>query len=144
MQKILRAYLILLGVYLFIDVSIHLFDIKLLDVGGQWPQSALTYSRFISHLYASFAFLASVAVYELQRDLKKYKNLILITAVWALFHGILLIYSSITTNFASDFKGMSSLHVWLPFYNQYVLIEGIVLIIYSGIVYLWARSKAGE
>lgn len=132
------------GVYFIFDGLLHFFNIKISSVNGAWPQSAISYAGLLSSIYASFIFLVAAIAFVIQKDLKKYKAIIVVSSVWAIIHGSVLLFLVWTQNYQQIFQDLPSLLLWLPFYNQYVLIEGLVLIIYSGIVYLWTRSKAGE
>lgn len=144
MEKLLRGFLIFGGAYLIFDGLLHFFNIKISSVNGAWPQSAISYAGLLNFIYASFVFLAAAIAFVIQKDFKKYKAILLVSSVWAMIHGSLLLFLVWTQNYQQIFQDLPSLLVWLPFYNQYVLIEGVILIIYSGIVYLWARSKVGE
>ena len=121
------------------DALVHLFDIKLIDVQNSWSGLSLVYGQFIDHLYASFAILASILAIIASQNLDKYKTLIKISGFWALFHGLLLIYTSLTVNF-NIFKDTPSVFVWMPFYNSYLILEGIFLIGLSLVIYLWAKK----
>ena len=143
-EKILRGFLIFGGAYFIFDGLLHFFNIKISSANSAWPQSAISYAGLLNSIYASFIFLAAAIAFVIQKDLKKYKAVLVVSSVWAIIHGSVLLFLVWTQNYQQIFKDLPSLLVWLPFYNQLVLIEGGVLIIYSGIVYLWARSKAGE
>lgn len=144
MEKILRGFLIFGGAYLIFDGLLHFFNIKISSVNGAWSQSAISYAELLNSIYASFVFLVAAIAFVIQKDLKKYKAVLLVSSVWAIIHGSVLLFLVWTQNYQQIFKDLPSLLVWLPFYNQYVVIEGMVLIIYSGVVYLWVRSKVDE
>ncbi len=138
---LLKGYLIFGASYLLLDALLHLFDLRLINVLSVWPVSALEYSRLLDHIYASFVILAALICFEMQRNLAKYKTLIYLSAIWALLHGFLLIFTSLNSNFSEVFKDHNSLGVWLPFYNLYLMFEASLLILYSIVVYLWQRPK---
>lgn len=140
-EKILRVFLNLLGAYLICDGAIHLFNIRLASVINVWPQSALSYATLLNTIYASFVFLAAFLIFTVQKDLRKYKTLIYVSSFWALIHGSLLIYLSSTQNFVGDFSPFPSLLVWIPFYNNYLLFEAFLALVYSLLVYLWFRGR---
>lgn len=140
-EKILRSFLIFGMVYLLFDALLHFFGIKLLSVFGVWPESAVSYSSLINRLYASFVILAAMIAYVVQKDVKKYKALVIGSAVWAAFHGLVLLYLVWTQNYQQFFKSLPSLLVWLPFYKEYLTFNAIALLAYSGVVYIWSRGE---
>lgn len=140
-QKVIRGLIIFAGMYLLFDALLHFFGTKLLSVAGVWPESAVSYSNLINRLYASFVILAAMTAYVVQKDLKKYKYIIYFSAVWALFHGALLLFLVLTQNYQLTFKNLPSLLVWLPFYREYLVLNAIALLIYSLIVYIWFRQE---
>lgn len=140
-EKVLRLFLIFLAMYLLFDGGLHLLNIRLQSVEQLWPKSALSYATLLNLIYASFVFLASILIFFAQRELKKYKTMIYASAFWALFHGSLLIYLSITQDFTLYFSDLPSLHVWLPFYSQYLLFESILAYFFSLLVFLWMKGS---
>lgn len=137
-KTFLRLFLIFLAGYLAIDALIHLFNIRLLSVDGIWPTSALIYARLINAIYASFVFLASLLLIVICSDLTKYKKLLKISVFWAVFHGVLLITLAFGQNFSAEFVKFPSLLVWIPFYNQYLMFEGLLSFVY--VVLVWNFS----
>lgn len=140
-EKFLRLFLVFLAVYLLFDGAIHLLNIRLQSVEHIWPQSALSYATLLNLIYASFVFLASILILFAQRDLKKYKTMIYASAFWAVFHGSLLIYLSLSQNFSHNFSNLSSLRVWLPFYDLYLLFEGVLACFYALFVFYWIKKE---
>lgn len=143
-EKILRYFLNILGCYLIFDGAIHLFNIRLLSVAGIWPNSALSYATLLDTIYASFVFLAAVLIFTAQKDLKKYTNLLFASSIWALMHGFLLIYLTSSQNFTLSFWSLSSLSVWIPFYNQYLLFEALLAFIYVILVFAYLKSSKSK
>ena len=139
-QKVLRVFLNILAIYLLFDAAIHLTNIRLISVTKLWSVSALSYAILMNAIYASFVFLAAALIWVVQKSLKKYQDLIFISSFWAIFHGLLLIYLSYSQNFMHNFLPFSSLYVWLPFYNQYLLFEATLSFTYAGLVFLWRKS----
>ncbi|MBI2334494.1 hypothetical protein HYU96_01715 [Candidatus Daviesbacteria bacterium] len=135
-EKLFRIFLIFLAVYLIGDGLIHLFNIRLLSVSSFWPVSAISYAVLMNSIYASFVLLAATLILVAQANLKKYRELILASAIWAIFHGILLLFLNSTQNFAQDFSDYPSLSVWLPFYNHYLFFEAILAFIYAIVVFV--------
>ncbi len=140
MQKLLRIYLNFGAVYLIFDGLIYLFNIRLASVVNVWPTSALSYARLLDTVYASFVFLAAILIFIAQRDLEKYKNLIFCSAIWAFFHGFLLVSFSLTKTFNNDLSLLPSLHIWIPFYSQFLLFEAALLFVYIVLVILWFKG----
>lgn len=140
-EKILRGFLIFGFFYFLFEAILYLSNIRLTDVDASWPASAKGYTKLISQVLGSFELLLSFVCFELQKDIKKYSRLIKLSGVWTLVHGGVLISLSATNNFTGIFAPMSSLYVWAPFYNQYVLFEAGILIFYSLIVILWSRKN---
>lgn len=139
--KIIRVYLIVGSVYLVIDSLIHLFDLRLTDVASSWPQDALEYSSLVNHIYASFVLLTAALAFEMQRDLKKYRSLLSISGVWALVHGLILLYESSRIDLVRYFDTSPSLAFWLPFYNYYLWGESMILIGFFILTMMYKRSK---
>lgn len=111
-----------------------------MDVKAIWMPSAITYAKLIEKVLGSaFLFIAVIVLFEVQKDLPKYKNFIKISAIWALLHGILLIYLSFSQNYKEVFKSFPSLMVWFPLYDKYVAFEGIVIICFSILVFFWVK-----
>lgn len=140
MEKIVRGFLIFGIFYLIFDGLLHFFNIRLLSVQSIWPQSALSYGVLLNMVYASFVFLTTGFAFLMQTDIKKYKNLIILSSFWAFFHAILLIYLSTTQNLVLNGKNLPSLLVWSPFYNQYLFFESTLLISYSLVVFYWVKK----
>ncbi|HBQ50515.1 hypothetical protein A3B42_00400 [Candidatus Daviesbacteria bacterium RIFCSPLOWO2_01_FULL_38_10] len=132
----MRIFFIVLAMYLIGDGVIHLLNIRLGSVINVWPTSAVSYAILLDSIYASFVFLAAALILVAQTDLKKYKSLIFVSGIWAIFHGTLLLYLNSTQNFGNDFFNYPSLLVWMPFYNQYLFFEAILAFIYAIVVFL--------
>lgn len=141
MEKILRPFLIFGGAYFIFDGLLHLSGVKLTSVINIWPQSALNYSKLLNYLYASFIILSGVMALFFQSDIKKYKTMIIISAIWALFHGAILLLLVNLEGYGEVFKGLDSLKVYLPFYEQYLTFNATMLFLFSGVVFLWWRKK---
>ncbi len=139
-QKLLRIFLNFGAVYLIFNGLVYLFNIRLASVENVWPISAIYYARLLDAIYASFVFLAAVLIFIAQKDLKKYKDLIFYSTIWAFFHGVLLIFLSLTQNFTKDSPSLPSLYIWIPFYSQFLLFEVLLLFIYIVLVVLWFKG----
>lgn len=140
-EKALRIYLIFWGLYLIFEGLLYILNIKLIDTRNIWPPAALAYIELLEKVLGSiFLFVAAVVILEVQRNLKKYKNFIKIGGTWTLFHGILLIFLSVTQNYTEVFKPFPSLLVWFPFYGEYVILEGLAAILFSVLAYLWLKN----
>jgi hypothetical protein len=137
MKNFLRGYLIFGGCYFILDALLHFSNLKLLSAENTWPTSALSYARLINFLYASFVLLVASIIFVIQKDLKKYHSLVLISAIWALFHGIILLWSTWTQDYQQIFMQVPSLLVWLPFYREYLSLNSLLLFLYSGTVYAY-------
>ncbi|MBI3109514.1 hypothetical protein HYZ06_00540 [Candidatus Daviesbacteria bacterium] len=132
----MRIFLTVLAMYLIGDGTVHLLNIRLNSVVNVWPASAVSYAILLDSIYASFVFLVAALILVAQTDLKKYKSLILASGLWAILHGILLLYLNSTQNFAHAFSSHPSLYVWMPFYNQYLFFEAILAFIYAIVVFV--------
>lgn len=139
-EKILRGFLIFGFLYFLFEAILYLFNIRTIDVGINWPESAKVYARLISQVLGSFELLISVLCFELQRDIKKYARLIKISGFWALLHAVELIMLTLTNNFTKVFSGMPSLYVWADFYNQYIFFEAGLLLFYAAVVMFWSHK----
>lgn len=132
------------AIYLVGDALVHLFDLRLTDVAGKWDQPAIIFSRFMSILYASFVLAVALVVFELQKDLAKYQQLIKLSAIWALFHGLLLLYLSFQYNFPEKFQNTPSIYLDLPFYNYYLLFEASLLFSFSLVVFWYFKTPPSK
>lgn len=141
MQNLLRFFLIFAAIYLIVDGIIHFLNIRLSSVLGIWPKSAIVYATLLNTIYASFVFLVAILILAAQKDLQKNKTLIFYSAIWALFHGFLLVNLALTQNFNTDLSDFPSLLVYLPFYNQYLLFEALLAFSYGILVYLWFKDS---
>ena len=129
--KILRSILLFWGIYLLFEAAIYLFDIRLIDTRAVWQFSAITYAQYIDRILGSIFLFLSIIILEIQKDLKKYKKIIVLSSFWAFFHGMFLVYLSVSQNYVKIYENIPSLYVWFPLYTQYVSLEGLFLIIYS-------------
>lgn len=141
-EKILRVILIFGCLYFLFEAILYLFNVRLLDVGTNWPESAKVYAKLVNEVLGSFEILISVLCFEVQTDLKKYSRLIKMSGIWSLIHAAILVILVLNNDFVSIFIGRPSLYVWVPFYNQYVIFEAGLLVFYSLIVYVWSRKDA--
>lgn len=139
-ENSLRVLVIFWGIYLFFEGILYFFNVRLVDARNIWPASVTLYSGLIGKVLGSvFLFIAAV-VFDVQRNLLKYRNFIKLSGFWGMFHGGVLIWLSLSNNFTEVFKNTPSLYVWFPFYNQYVALEGIILVSYSVLVYFWLKN----
>lgn len=142
LSRVLKTVLLFWSVYSFIEACLYLSNIRLTDVSTNWPSQALAYSKLMGPILGSTFLLISVVAFAASRNLDKYKDFIKISAVWAIFHGGLLIYLAIKQDNAGIFTPALSLHAWIPFYNQYLILEGLVLFFYSSLIFLWMKKDA--
>lgn len=138
---ILKWYIFITSVYLLSDAIVHLLDFKLIDVILTWPVQAVFYSKFIGHLYGFFAILVAIFGIEVQRNIKKYKNLIYLTAVWLVFYGINLLITGLGADFSEIFTKEPSVYVWLPSYNLYLVFESVLCFVFAGLTLFWWKSE---
>ncbi len=136
-SKIVKYFLLFASVYFLIEAVFHFSGLRLMSTLSRWSVSAFTYGEFMSNLYASFILLAALLAFEAQRDVKKYKNMIYLTGVWAFFHGALLLYKLLNVDFVKAFDGYSSLYVWIYWYNYYLVFESLLAFLYGFFVFLW-------
>lgn len=141
LEKVVRIFLIFLGIYLIGDGIIHLLNIRLNSVINTWSSSAIVYAKLLNAIYASFVFLAACLVLVVQANLEKYKTLIRVSTIWAIFHGFLLIYLTQTLSIMNNFYNLSSLYVWMPFYNEYLLFEAFLAFAYAILIFIWSNNK---
>lgn len=138
-EKILRGLLIFAGIYFLFEAVLYLFDLRLLGVIS-WPFTGITYAKYVEHILGSMFLLFSIFTFEIQRDLNKYKRIIILSSYWALFDAMLLFISSLPQDFVKIYKDIPSLYVWFPWYNQFLYLESLLLILYAVIVYLWIKK----
>lgn len=139
-EKLFRLFLTFMAIYLIGNGIIHLLNFRLQSVINVWPQSAVSYAIILNSIYASFVFLAAILLLVVQKDLKKYHTLILASCIWAIFHGLLLIYLSFTQNLI-NFSQWPSLYVWMPFYNQFLLFEAFLSFVYVALAFSWSKGQ---
>lgn len=144
LQLLLKAMLLFGAIYLFIDGSIHFFDVKLLDTRSSWPASAIAYARLLDKVAGVFILFMASAAFMLYKNLEKYRKLVYLSAFWALVLGLTFIYLVISTDYSNVFSLTPSLSFWIPFYGQYLLLEAGTLICYGIVVFLWFRTKSDE
>ncbi len=140
-EKLLRGFLNFAGIYFIFDALLHFSGIKLASVNGVWPSSAISYAHLLNYIYASFVILAALIAFIIQKDPIKYKSIIKLSAIWAIFHGVILLTLVWTQNYQQIFQDLPSLLVWLPIYREYLVFNAILLFIYSLLVYLWFRGE---
>lgn len=140
-QNLLKSFLVLGAIYLLADGLIHFFDIKLRDVSGNWPASALVYARLLDKISGIFMLLIATVMFVIHQDPEKYRPIVYLSAVWTFFLGLTFIYLSVSTDYSHIFNLLPSLSFWIPFYREYLLLESGVLIFYSTIVYLWFKIR---
>ena len=141
LTKILRGLLIFGSLYFTVDGLIHLFNIKLISVANSWPKSAISYAILLDSIFASFIFLAAALSLLLQANLKKYRTAIFVTAVWAIWHGLLLIFLSFNLDLVKLSASLPSVHLWLPFYDQYLAFQGSLLLLYAVVALIWFKNE---
>lgn len=144
MEKIIRAYLIFAGFYMLGEALVHFSGVKLTNVDTLWPQEAVTFSSWISILYGSTTLFMSLLLFSIQGSVVENKKIIKVLAFYALFHGILVTYASLTIRFDEIFHSLSSLSFWLPTYNGYLLLESLLLYGFALFIYLWLASLRGR
>lgn len=126
------------------EAILYLFNIRLYSVETVWSDSALSYAKLTNQFLGSCFLFISLLAFEAQKNIEKYQPLIKISGLWAIFYGFLLVFLSLSKDFSQAFNNLSSLYVWLPFYNQYLLLEAVFLIAYSMVVFLWISQKDGK
>lgn len=140
-QKILRGILIFGFFYLIFDTVLYFSNIRLSNVFSVWPESAVSYATLVNKAFGSFTFLTALIVFELQRNLSKYRNLVMLVAVWAFLHGVILLYLSLSNDYLKIFANSPSLYVWFPFYDQYLILEAVLLFVFSLVVFIWVKTE---
>lgn len=140
-KNVLRIFLIFGGCYFIFDALLHFSGLKFLSVESFWSSSALSYAKLINFLYASFVLLAAFLAFLIQKDLKKYQTVILLSAVWAFFHGMILLLLVWSKDYQQIFQEFASLLVWLPIYREYITFNALLLFFYSGIVFAYFKNE---
>lgn len=130
----------ILAVYLLFESVLYFSDVRLISVKGIWPASAISYSSLINKVLGSAFLLIAIVAVEVGRNLNKYKTFLKLSGWWAVFHGGVLIFLSLTNNYSALFSMLPSLQVFFPYYNQFLILEGLVSICYGLAVYLWMKN----
>ena len=91
--------------------------------------------------FGSFSLILAILAWEVSKNLKKYQKLVILTAVWGIFHACLEIFSASTNPYNELFSQNPSIKVWIPQYNYNLILEAILLIFYAFVVFLWMRRK---
>lgn len=141
LAKIVRVAIIFWGIYFLFESFLYLSHVRLTDIKTLWLPAAAAYAKFIESMLGSVFLFLSAAAFELQRNLQKYKKIIVLSAPWAIFHGGLLIYLSKGQNYVTLYASTPSLYVWSPFYNSYLLFEGILALLYAVVVLFWFKES---
>lgn len=139
-EKLLRGVILFWGIYLLFESLLYLFSIRLTDTKNVWPPSAVAYGELIEKILGSTFLFVAIVVFEVQKNLLKYKTFIKLSGIWALFHGFLLIFLSLTQNYVEVFGAFPSLFVWFPLYENYVVLEGVAAILFSILAYMWLKN----
>lgn len=129
------------GLYLVFESFLYIFSIRLTDTINVWPPSAVVYGQLIEKVLGSTFLFVAIVVFEVQKNLLKYRTFIKLSGIWAFFHGCLLIFLGTTQNYVDVFKALPSLFVWFPWYGKYVVLEGLAAIGFSMLVYLWLKKN---
>ena len=123
-----------MGIFLLMDSGVHLFILRLKDVDGVWPNSALAFSRFLSQIYGSFTLLTALIILEISRKVREYKDFLFILGLWSLFHGIILLYL-LVKGFFDSFGDYASLYLYTGgYYIAIEYAESLFLIIFAILV----------
>lgn len=139
-MRIMRAFLLFGSAYFFLEFVIHFFNIRLWGLEDLWPVSARSYASILDQFYGSMALFIAGLLFIIQKDFKKYSRIIFLTSVWAFLHGLFLIYLSLSQDFSQSFASLPQLTLWLPFYNQFLLLEATALLGYALTVWLWIKK----
>lgn len=137
---LIRALLIFGSLYLFIEGIIHLFALRLISVTSIWPQSAILYASWMGRFYGSFTVLVAILLFYIQRDVTKFRTILTITAIFAVFHAFMLVFGAATEPFDAVYRQYPSLSFWIPFYNIFIIIEAIILFLYAIVIFVWRRN----
>jgi hypothetical protein len=137
-QKNLRWMLLFGFVFMLGEAVFHFSGIRLWSISSIWPNSAMSYATFFQHLWASASLLIAGAIYVLYKEKDIRKKLMYPLSFYCIFHGLLLIWWG-STAVVSTWQ-YPSLHVWNPWYEVQLFIEGSVLLIFAGYI-LYGRKK---
>lgn len=140
----MKAFLLFGCAYFLFEFIIHFLNIRLWGVEAVWSPAAQTYATIMNQFYGSLALFISILLFLMQKNMAKYKSIIILTGLWTLFHGLFLIYLSLVNDFSRVFAGLPQLTLWFPFYNQYLLLEALVLFSYALTVWRWIGKKDGK
>lgn len=138
-KNILKWYLLFTSIYLFADGIIHILNLKLANISSNWSSDLVIYAQYMTQLYGLFAVLTASFGLEVSRNLSKYKNLLYIAAIWGIVYAGFLIYYSITIDYPAVFKSTPSIYFWIPFYNAYILFEGLLLFTLSCLIFIYKK-----
>lgn len=137
----IRSFLLFGGFYFIIESGIHLFGLRLSDISNVWPEPAILYANWMGRFYGSLCLLMSGLLFILQSDLEKYNKIILLTGVFSFFHGVLLVFGSVTERFDDVYRYYQSLSFYITTYNEYLILEALLLFIYGIFVIIWNFKK---
>ena len=137
-----RGAIIFIAAFLFCNALVYLFALRLIDVNNVWPAEAVTYARWMGYYYASFVIIMVCILLIVQKNIYHFKKLIFVSGIFAFFHGLLLLYASVSENFDSVYNSHPSLMVWMPSYDSFLLLEAVIAIVYAALILLWKRSHS--
>jgi hypothetical protein len=123
---------------------LHASGMRLTSVQGIWSPAAVKYAGFLETLYASFALFVGLLALEAQRSLAGYRRFLYATGAWSCLHGLLLAELAFSPDLLLALDEFPSLHVWIPGYREYLVLEAVVLWSFSLLVLAWSRSNRHE
>lgn len=121
------------ALFMLLEAIYHGSGIRLSGVENTWPDDSFLFSHFFMVLWASVSFLVAMILWIVASDVRKYTQLVLALAIFAGIHGFVLYYFS-TISMETVFS-VPALHVWNPWYSWQLLLEGLVLHIFSALVF---------
>jgi len=126
-------------IFMSLETLYHFSGIRISGTESVWPHSAVKFSQFLMFLWASVSLFLTGYLFFLQKQLQQYRDLIVWTGLFAIFHGFLLWWCA-SQNYEAIMP-LTTLYFWNPFYSIQLIIEGSILIIIGlYIVYGWQKK----
>jgi len=134
-------------VFMLAESVFHFSALRISGARQLWPTSAWYYALLFNWLWASASLLIAIVLYYLQRDARRYRDLIGAVSWFGLFHaGVLTYFSTVSIE---QKLILPSLYVWNPYYSVQLRLEAAVLVVFFAVVqfplakWVWRAVTSG-
>jgi len=131
--KTLRSLLFLGALYLLADSIFHFSGFRLLSF-KKLDSNIQEILSFFSILWGSATLLISLLIFQIQQNLKKNSQTLILISRYGLFHAFILIYFA--TRQYENIIPYKSFYIWNNYYSEQLILESIILIFLFYITHL--------